>query len=112
MRPLCQYEDICDDHSRGRNGETTPHSWSNLVVDLCIAVDPCFAIENDLVEVVVGPHRVCPAQFRRCRPMTFVGENEGGASLRLFIFSLVGTIIFGVIVWRLLVIGRESGMAR
>ena len=50
--------------------------------------------------------------FAVAGPMTSVGENKGGAGLRLFIFCLVGTIIFGVIVWRLLVAGRESGMAR
>jgi hypothetical protein len=42
---------------------------------------------------------------------TFYREM-GSTRLRFFIISLVGTIIYGVIMLRLLAIGREGGIAR
>jgi len=44
--------------------------------------------------------------FTVAGPMTFVGENEAGAGGKLFLFSLVLTIILGVALWRVLVMGR------
>lgn len=41
-------------------------------------------------------------------PMTFVGENEAGAALRIFIPSIVITIIAGVGLWRVLAAGRQQ----
>lgn len=46
--------------------------------------------------------------FTVAGPMTFIGENEAGAGGKLFLFSLVGTIILGVALWRILVSGREK----
>ena len=45
-------------------------------------------------------------------PMTFIGENEAAAGGKLFLFMIVATIIFGVVLWRLLVLGREAKAAR
>lgn len=46
--------------------------------------------------------------FTVAGPMTFLGENEGEAAGKLFLFSLVGTIILAVALWRILLIGREK----
>lgn len=44
--------------------------------------------------------------FTVAGPMTFLGENEAAAGGRLFLFSLVLTIITGVALWRILASGR------
>lgn len=44
--------------------------------------------------------------FTVAGPMTFIGENEAGAGGKLFLFSLVATIILGVALWRILLSGR------
>lgn len=41
-------------------------------------------------------------------PMTFVGEGETGAAVRLFLFLAVITIILGVGLARLLLAGRKA----
>ncbi len=41
-------------------------------------------------------------------PMTILGENEPNAAFRIFIPMIVVTIILGVVVWRVLAIGREK----
>ncbi len=45
-------------------------------------------------------------------PMTFIGEDEAAAGGKLFLFMLVTTIILGVILWRLLILGRAAKTAK